>query len=78
MCFTRFINSINNPLYKKLNWKECISENSRAICIKTGDNVIIDKITYSAYNDDLIKYISDNNIDIMIKENPINFLCGRQ
>ena len=67
--FTRFINSNNNPTYKILNWNGCLNEESRKICINTGDYKIYDKETYSAYNNELIKYIDDNKIDNI-------YLCG--
>ena len=67
--FTRFINDENNPTYKKLNYKGCIDEDSKKICINTKDNKIIDKRTYSAYNQELIDYISNNNIKNI-------YLCG--
>ena len=61
--FTRFINSPENPVYKKANWKGCITEDSIEIPIDTSNNKVIDKSTYTAYNSELIKYIKDNNID---------------
>lgn len=61
--FTRFINNPVNPVYKKANWKGCITEDSIEIPIDTSNHMVIDKPTYTAYNPELIKYIKDNNID---------------
>jgi nicotinamidase-related amidase len=66
---TKFINSNKNPTCKILNWNGCLSEESRKICINTDDYKIFDKETYSAYNNDLIKYLNDNRIDSI-------YLCG--
>jgi nicotinamidase-related amidase len=65
--FTKFINSKESVYYNKLNYKECIDENDRKLVIKS-DNVI-EKNTYTAYNNDLIKYIKNNNINEI-------YLCG--
>ena len=67
--FTRFINDENNPTFKKLNYKGCINDQSKEICIDTNENKVFDKRTYSAYNQELIDYISNNNIKNI-------YLCG--
>lgn len=67
--FTRFINNKNNPTYNKLNWKGCLDEESRNICIDTDKYDVMDKETYTAYNDSLKKYLKDNNIENI-------YLCG--
>ena len=67
--FTRFINDENNPTFKKLNYKGCISDESKEICIEVNENIILDKSTYSAYNQELIDYINSNNIKNI-------YLCG--
>ena len=67
--FTRFVNSLNNPVYTKLKYDGCIEEESKKICIDTKDNKVIDKNTYSAYNQELIDYIKSNNIKNI-------YLCG--
>ena len=65
--FTKFINSKDNPTYKKLGWDGCISESSQSICMDTNSYNIIEKYTYTAYNDELKRYININNIkDIYI------------
>ena len=60
--FTRFINSKDNPCYK-IGWDGCLDEDSIKIPIDTKDYQIIDKTTYSAYNDELIQYIKNHNIE---------------
>ena len=67
--FTRFINSNNNPTFTKLKWNGCLDEESKKICIDTNNYKILDKETYSAYNNELIKYLNDNRIDNI-------YLCG--
>lgn len=67
--FTKFINDINNNVYRKLHWDGCISEESTKISIDIGKNKVIEKNTYSAFNEELKRYIDNNNIDKI-------FLCG--
>ena len=67
--FTRFINSYNNPTYTKLNYEGCFTDEGISICIDTDDNTVLDKGTYSAYNQELINYIKDNNINNI-------YICG--
>ena len=67
--FTRFINDEYNPTFKKLNYKGCIDNLSKEICIDTKNNKVFDKATYSAYNQELVDYISNNNIKNI-------YLCG--
>ncbi len=67
--FTKFINSTNSIWFTKLNYKECITEESKKIQIDTRDNKIIDKTIYSSLGDELKKYIIDNMIDKI-------YLCG--
>lgn len=55
--FTRFINSTDSIYYK-----ECITEESKKIQINTRNYKIIDKNIYSALNDELKKYILEENI----------------
>lgn len=61
--FTRFINSTDSIWYKKLNYKECIAEESKKIIIDTQNYIVIDKFVYSALNDEFINYVRENNID---------------
>ena len=67
--FTRFINDENNPTYSRLNWRGCIDRESKNICIDTKQYDILDKRTYTAYNEELKNYIKVNNIKNI-------YLCG--
>ena len=67
--FTRFINNNDSIWTKKLNYNECISDESKKIVIDTNNNLVIDKNIYSAFTDKLKKYIIDNNIKNI-------YLCG--
>lgn len=60
--FTRFINSKDNPCYKA-GWTGCLDEESIKIPIDTKDYTVLDKSTYTAYNEELINYIKDHNIE---------------
>ena len=66
--FTRFINSTDNILFKKLNYKDCITEDSKKLLIETN-NKIIDKQIYSAFIPELKAYIEENDISKI-------YLCG--
>ena len=61
--FTRFINSKENPIYKKADWDGCLTEESIKVPIDTKDYKIIDKGTYTAYNEELINYLKTNKIN---------------
>ena len=61
--FTRFINSKENPIYKKADWDGCLTEESIKVPIDTKDYKIIDKVTYTAYNEELINYLKTNKIN---------------
>lgn len=61
--FTRFINNKENPIYKKANWDGCLTEESIKVPIDTKDYKIIDKGTYTAYNEELINYLKTNKIN---------------
>ena len=67
--FIRFVNSVNSIWYTKLNYSECISEESKQIQIDTKNNKVIDKTIYSALNEELKNYIKENMIDKI-------YLCG--
>lgn len=67
--FTQFVNDKNNPTYKKLGYKECIDEESKKICIDINKYDVIEKNTYTAYNDEFKKYIEKNNIENI-------YICG--
>ena len=67
--FTRFINDEDNMCYKKLKYTGCIKEEERRISIETRGRKVIDKSTYTALNEELIKYLCENNINEI-------YLCG--
>lgn len=67
--FTRFINSYDSIWYKKLKYKGCMNNEQQEIVVNTGNYKIIDKTVYTAVNNELEKYILDNNIDEI-------YLCG--
>ncbi len=60
--FTRFINSTDNPCFKT-GWTGCLDEESIKIPVDTKEFTVLDKSTYSAYNDELINYLKEHNID---------------
>ena len=66
--FTKFINNENNPNYK-IGWYGCMDEESRKVCMDTTGYDVLEKETYTAYNDELIQYIKDNNINNI-------YICG--
>ena len=66
--FTQFINSPNSIYVKELNFDGCIGDDKNFV-IDTKNYKIITKTIYSALNNDLKKYIKENNIDKI-------YLCG--
>ena len=69
IAFTKFINNENSIFYKVLNNKGCILESDRAIVLDTTNYKVFEKEIYSAVNDELKKFIKNNNIDTV-------YLCG--
>lgn len=67
--FTRYINSEDNVCYKRLNYKECMTEESKAITIDTRGYKVIDKEGYTAVVEELKTYIKENNISEI-------YVCG--
>lgn len=67
--FTRFINYNDSIWVQKLNYKECITDDSKRLMIDTKNNLVFDKNRYSALTSELKKYIEDNKIDNI-------YLCG--
>ncbi len=67
--FTRFINSLESVFYKNLNWQGCLTSESQALAIKTGECLVIDKTVYTALNEELKNYIAKNKISKV-------YLCG--
>ena len=62
--FTRFINDKDNPCYK-IGRKWCMTKESQNICIDTKQHTVIDKRTYTAYNEELLNFINENNIQVV-------------
>lgn len=69
VALTRFINDENSIWYNKLNYKGCMTKEQQEIMLNTYDYKIFDKKTYTAVNEELRKYISDNNINQI-------YICG--
>ena len=69
IAYTKFINDENSNFYKTLNYKGCMNENDRKIVLDIGNNIIFNKKTYTAFNDELKTYIKENNINKI-------YLCG--
>lgn len=67
--FTRFINTKDSIFSKELNYYGCIDNESKKIVIDTGNNTIIDRKFYTAYNKELQDYIKYNDITEI-------YLCG--
>lgn len=61
--FTRFVNSKDNPVYNIAKWHGCMDEESIKIPVDTGKYKVLDKGTYTAYNDELLSYIKEHNIN---------------
>ena len=69
IAFTKFINSEENILYKKLNYTGCMTVDGQDIVIDTKQYKVFNKVVYSALNDELKEYIKNNNIMEI-------YLCG--
>ena len=69
IAFTRFINDVNSIWYKKLNYRGCLNKEQQQIAIDTKNYKIFDKKIYSSLNNELKKYVTENNIDEI-------YLCG--
>lgn len=66
--FTRFINSTNSPVYK-MGWHGCMDEASCRICLEMGKSIVLDKNTYTAYNDELIACLGGCDVSEI-------YMCG--
>lgn len=62
IAFTKFMNSKENILYKKLNYKGCMEEEGQRIVLETKENKVFEKTGYSALNIELEEYIKGNGI----------------
>lgn len=67
--FTKFINSLTNPVYTKIKWDKCMSLESQRILIDTKEYPVFPKETYSIFNSKLKDYLVKNNIQKI-------YLCG--
>lgn len=67
--FTKFINSLTNPVYISIKWNKCMSLESQRILIDTKDYPIFPKETYSILTSELKDYLVNNNIQKI-------YLCG--
>jgi len=69
IAFTKFINSEENILYKKLNYTGCMTTDGQNIVIDTKQHKVFKKVIYSALNEELKQYIKNNDIKEI-------YLCG--
>lgn len=67
--FTKFINSLNNPVYTSIKWDKCMSLESQRILIDTKEYPVFSKETYSILNSYLKDYLVKNDIQKI-------YLCG--
>ena len=68
VAFTKFVNSLDSNFVRDLNYYKCIKDDNK-LAISTKENKVFIKKTYSAFNDDLKKYLTENNINKI-------YLCG--
>ena len=69
VAFTKFVNSVDSIFYKVLGYKGCINDADREIVIDIGNARIFEKRVYTAFIDELKKFIEDNSIKTI-------YLCG--
>lgn len=69
VAFTKFINNKDSLWFKKLNWNGCMTKEGQAIAIDTKDYKVFEKTIFSALNDEVKKYIKENEIGEI-------YLCG--
>ncbi|MBD2678811.1 MULTISPECIES: isochorismatase family cysteine hydrolase [Nostoc] len=69
--FTRFINTLDSPYVKYLNWHQLFSETEQKIvdAIKPFAKVVFDKNVYTACNQETLRFLKKRNIQIV-------FICG--
>jgi nicotinamidase-related amidase len=69
--FTRFINTIDSPYVKYLNWQGLISEKDQKIVdeLEPFAKKVFDKFIYTACNLETIRFIKERNIQMI-------FVCG--
>ena len=59
---------MDNNFVRDLNYYKCIKDDNK-LAINPKENKVFIKKTYSAFNDDLKKYLTENNINKI-------YLCG--
>ncbi len=67
--FTMFINDINSLFFTKLNYEGCMDEKGKCLAVNNKNYPIFKKTIYSALNEELKKFIIENNISNI-------YLCG--
>jgi len=69
--FTRFLNTIDSPYVRYLNWDELLSESEQKIVdeIEPFAKVVFDKNIYTACNAETLAFIKTRNIKTV-------FICG--
>ncbi|MFN6497521.1 MAG: isochorismatase family cysteine hydrolase [Nostoc sp. DedQUE01] len=69
--FTKFINTVDSPYVKYLNWHQLLSETEQKIVddIKPFAKVIFEKTVYTACNKETLKFLKERNIQRV-------FICG--
>ncbi len=69
--FTRFINTLDSPYVKYLNWHQLFSETEQTIVddIKPFAKVVFDKTVYTACNQETLRFLKQRNIQTV-------FICG--
>ncbi|MDZ8027866.1 MAG: isochorismatase family cysteine hydrolase [Nostoc sp. SerVER01] len=69
--FTKFINTVDSPYVKYLNWHQLLSETEQKIVddIKPFAKVIFEKTVYTACNKETLRFLKERNIQRV-------FICG--
>lgn len=67
--FTKFVNSLTNPVYTNIKWDKCLTEESKKVLLNTRDCPVLSKKTYSVFTSELKDYLASNNIRKI-------YLCG--
>lgn len=67
--FTKFVNSLTNPVYTNIKWDKCLTEESKKVLLNTRDCLVLSKKTYSVFTPELKDYLTNNNIKKI-------YLCG--
>ena len=67
--FTKFVNSLTNPVYTSIKWDKCLTEESKNILLDTRNYPVLSKETYSIFTSELKDYLANNDIKKI-------YLCG--